>query len=257
LVAASSPALPALGLAPLQDSSGLARRIRPASPSIQIQRANPGPRFTLPGPALTPALKSLQEAGISKVLVDRPRVAAKGSHGWLVGIGVAGLLLAGFLALDLYNAPTSAAEPKVTPPAATAPSSIASVSTPVPADPTAPVSPAVSPAVSKVASYSLAKAIEVTGFRFVGDKKPEVRYLVVNHSSAELENVTVYVTLRSSASKPGQAPLYRFAFRAPALGPFESKEMSAPPDKGADKALDKLAHSADWQSLHADIELGQ
>jgi hypothetical protein len=66
--------------------------------------------------------------------------------------------------------------------------------------------------------------------------------------------VTVYVTLRSAAAKPGQPPLYRFSFRAPDLGPFESKEMSATPDK----APDKLARSAaDWQSLHADIELGQ
>ena len=81
-----------------------------------------------------------------------------------------------------------------------------------------------------------------------------MRYLIVNHSSAGLGAVTIYVTLRSSDAKPGQPPLYRFSFRAPVLGPFESKEMAAIPDK----ALDKLARStADWQNLRADIELAQ
>ena len=73
-------------------------------------------------------------------------------------------------------------------------------------------------------------------------------------TGAEIEAVTVYVTLRSSSAKPGQPPLYRFSFRSPMLAAFESKEMSAVPDK----QMDKLARStADWQNLHADIELGQ
>jgi hypothetical protein len=104
-----------------------------------------------------------------------------------------------------------------------------------------------------VESYLLAKTIEVTGFRFVVDKQPKVRYVVINHSGGSLGGVTVYVTLRSLNAKPGQPPLYRFSFKAPALGPFESKEMAAAIDKG----LDKSTPAADWQNLHADIELGQ
>jgi hypothetical protein len=234
---------PALALAPLQDSSTLARRIRPAIPPPHILRTDSGPRITLPGPALPAALNSLQDAGLSRILVDRPK-PAKGSRGWLVGVLVAAVPLAGLLGVALYNAPRTAAEPKP------APTSEATF----PNDAKPELKSAPVPSVSPAASYSLNKAIEVTGFRFVSDKKPEVRYLVVNHSAAELGAVTVYVTLRNSAAKQGQPPLYRFSFRAPALGPFESKEMSA----AVDKQTDKPPHSAgDWQSLHADIELGQ
>ncbi len=240
LIAVSAPASPMLALAPLQDASSLARRIRPAAPPTQIQRPDAGPRMTLPGPALPAALNSLQDAGLSKILVDRSKGAAKRSHGWLSSVLAAAVLLAVFLGVELFNAPRTAADPQPTPPSEAAPAT-----SPVPA-----VSTPASAAVSTAASYSLSKAIEVTGFRFVGENKPEVRYLVVNHSAAELGAVTVYVTLRSSAAKSGQLPLYRFSFRAPALGPFESKEMAA--------TLDKPARSgADWQSLHADIELGQ
>ncbi len=213
-----------------------------AAPPTRILRPEAGPSIGLPSPALPRVLNSLQDAGLSKILVDAPR-AEKGARGWIVGTLVTALLLAGFLWLDLYNAPGTAAEPKPapSPEVASAAAPVAEVSTP-------------SAALSPAASYSLTKAIEVTGFRFLSDRQPEIRYLVVNHSSAGLGAVTVYVTLRSSAAKPGQPPLYRFSFRAPPLGPFESKEMTAIPDK----ALDKLARStADWQSLHADIELGQ
>jgi hypothetical protein len=242
LIAASSPAPPMLALAPLQDSSTIAKRIRLAAPPTQILRPDAGPRITLPGPALPPALNSLQDAGLSRILVDHPKLAQR-SSGWLVGVAAAAVLLAGFLALQLYNAPGTAAEPKPAPPP--------EVLAPTESKPEPKPEPAA--AVSPAASYSLSKAIEVTGFRFVGDKKPEVRYLVVNHSAAELGAVTVYVTLRSSAAKPGQPPLYRFSFRAPALGPFESKEMAT----SLDKQMDKPHSAADWQSLHADIELGQ
>ena len=88
--------------------------------------------------------------------------------------------------------------------------------------------------------------MEVTGLRFADDKTPEVRYLVVNHSGAPLSAVTVYVTIRNSTSK---LPLSHFSFRAPALGPYESKEMVS--------ELDKTVRPGDWQSLHADVELSQ
>jgi hypothetical protein len=248
LIAATLPASPALGLASLQDPSNIARRIRPASPAIHILRRDTGPRITLPGPALPAVLNSLQGAGLSKILVDRPRAPRKRAPGWLVTSLVAAVLLSGLLGLTLFNAPRTAADPSPAPsPVLTAAldSKNDSKAAPLP-----PVSGSISPAISNAASYSLTKAIEVTGFRFVGDKKPEMRYLVVNHSGADLEAVTVYVTLRSSTAKPGQPPLFRFSFRAPTLAAFESKEMSAPVDKPARSA-------GDWQNLHADIELGQ
>jgi len=235
----SSPAAPALALSRSQDSAFLAKGIRPAAAPAQILRPATEPRITLPGPALPHILKSLENAGLSRILADHPKIIP-GPRGWLLGVLMAAVLLATFVALNLYNAPSTAAEqkPAASPEAAPAALPVA-VSTPVP---------------PPAASYPLAKEIEVTGFRFVGDTKPEVRYLVVNHSGAGLGNVTVYVTLHSSGAKSGEPALYRFSFRAPTLGPFESKEMSVAPDR----ALDRLARStADWQSLRADIELGQ
>jgi hypothetical protein len=62
--------------------------------------------------------------------------------------------------------------------------------------------------------------------------------------------MTVYVTLRAAAAKPGQPPLCRFSFKAPGLGPYESKEMTSP--------IEKLARSIsvpDWQDLRADVQV--
>ena len=196
-------------------------------------RPDPGPRITLPGPALPPALNSLEDAGLSKILVDRPKPEKTGSRGWFTGALVATVLLATFVSMDLYNAPRSVAS--------STPAPVAKAATPVVA------APAPSEASAPAASYPLSKAVEVTGFRFVGDKNPEVHYLVVNHSGAELGGVTVYVALRAS---PGKPPLYHFSFRSPALGPYESKEMVSSIDK-------PLQAATDWQSLHADVEVGQ
>jgi hypothetical protein len=106
----------------------------------------------------------------------------------------------------------------------------------------------------------LAKFIEVTGFRIVtssadatkkdAPKKSEVQYLVVNHSDADISDANVFITLRSA--KPGQAPLCRFSFKVPSLGPFESKEMSSP--------IEKSTHAIslpDWQDIRAEVLISQ
>ncbi len=235
------PARPALTLAPLQDSTAIGNRIRPAHPSLKIMRAEPGPRITLPGPALPKALNSLEDAGISKILVDRPRQVKSGSRAWVTGALAAVALVGCLVGLDLYNAPRSDAS--VNPPPVETQRPPAASSAPAPSAP-GPPAPAVA---STSASFPLSKAVEVTGLRFVGDKKPEVRYLVVNHSPAELGSVTVYVTIHSSSSK---LPLYHFSFRSPSLAPYESKEMAS--------SIDKIVHPAsEWQNLRADVEIGQ
>jgi hypothetical protein len=98
---------------------------------------------------------------------------------------------------------------------------------------------------------SLARFVEVTGVRFLEvNKKPQIRYLVVNHSSAPLNSVTIYVTLRASNWKPGQPPLSRFTFRSPDLAGFEAKEMASP----IERVIGPLDLPA-WQDLHADVEV--
>jgi hypothetical protein len=114
------------------------------------------------------------------------------------------------------------------------------------------VGPEVPVAAVTATSHPLAQYIEVTGFRIVVDfnKKSEIHYLVVNHSSADLSDVTVYVTLRTANPKPGQPPLCRFNFRAPSLGPFESKELTSSIEK-----LNRSVTLPEWQDLRSDVQI--
>src|SRR5579875_3412727 len=222
-----------LRLAPLQDyTAAAAARMRPAPPRGGVLIQDAAPRVTLPGPALPPALQSFKDAGMVTV-IGPPKRPRRKLPGWFVSaMLVLGIPLAGGLLL-FYLQPVERSEAKTPAPE---PAAAAAVSAPVPV------------------THSVADLIEVTGFRIVVDlnKKSEIHYLVVNHSSAPLSDMTVYVTLRTAEAKPGQPPLSRFSFRAPALGPFESREMTSP--------IEKLAHPAalpDWQDLRADVQVGQ
>ena len=85
------------------------------------------------------------------------------------------------------------------------------------------------PAAAAPDASQQAKALEVTGFRFVAqpDKAVEIRYLVVNHASAPLSEMTVSVSLYSSNSGAPGSRLARFRLRVPKLGPYESQEMAS------------------------------
>lgn len=224
-----------LQLAPLQDYiSTASRTMRPASPRREILSPDSGPRITLPGPTLPPYLASLKNASVVTV-IGNPRSARAKLPGWVVSaMLMLGIPLAGGVLL-LYFQPIqhSSAEAK----APAAPQSVAAP-TPAPAQ----------------AAHSLADFVEVTGFRFVVDfnKKSEIHYLVVNHSAAELSDMTVFVTLHAADAKPGQPPLCRFSFRAPGLAAFESKEMTSPIEK-----LTRAVVLPDWQDLRADVQIGQ
>jgi hypothetical protein len=98
---------------------------------------------------------------------------------------------------------------------------------------------------------SLARFVEVTGIRFMEvNKKPQIHYLVVNHSSAPLKSVMIYVTLRTSSAKPGQAPLARLSFRAPDLAANEAKEMFSSIER-----MSSPLDLPDWRDLRADVEV--
>ena len=118
---------------------------------------------------------------------------------------------------------------------------------------TAPTPAVAAPASASTAPLSpLAKFIEVTGYRIVIDenKKSEVQYLVVNHSSADISDANIFITLHSV--KPGQPPVCRFSFKVPSLAPFESKEMSSPIEKTT-----RAVSLPDWQDLRADVQISQ
>jgi hypothetical protein len=193
------------------------------------------PRITLPGPALTRELQSLAAAGLS-TLLERPRGADRGTG----NIRMALMALTAAIvccALLLYIVPPLLSIGRSAPVRAEADSASSS----------APASPG-------SVSYSLAKTVEVTGFRLVVDlnKQSEIHYLVVNHSPVQFGGVTVFVTLRSSDAKPGQPPVARFSFKAPDMEPYSSREMTSPIEK-----MSRQVTLPEWQDLRAEVEVSQ
>jgi hypothetical protein len=242
-VSQPEPEGPTLPFAPMQNyTAATSRSIKPVPPKQKILAADSGPRITLPGPTLPPELTRLADANIVTLIGEQtaqrkkealPPPKSGGTPGWLVSGMVMLVLLAAGLSAVFYLLPHTVADAKPSPTPAVA------ATTPNPTGGSSPV----------------AKFIEVTGFRIVtssadANKKSEVQYLIVNHSDADISNANAFITLHSA--KPGQAPLLRFSFKIPSLGPFESKEMSSPIEKSP-----RFLTLPDWQDLRADVQISQ
>jgi len=181
---------------------------------------------------LTPSLVSFKDRELHPILREtRRRGRGFAIPVWVVrGMILAVVVLLGVrITVSILQKP-AAASAVVTPAAPVSDASIANVANP------------------------LSRSIEVTGFRIVTDplKKPEIHYLVVNHTPARVANMTVYVTLQTADARAGQPPLSRFSFAAPNLGPFQSKEMVSFIEK-----INRPDALPEWQDLRADIEIGQ
>jgi hypothetical protein len=219
-------------LAPLQDYSESADRLMRAvdigaKPVSSKELAS----VTLPGPALPRELQSLQAAGLVPIRARGRWPGPSSGYGWVSKYVLAGMLLtAGVATYSMMPGAATSAPPK-------------------PAPEPAP-DPPVSAEVTR-STNSLARLVEVTGVRFMEvNKKPQIHYLVVNHSSAPLASMTVYVTLRAATAKSGQPPIAKLTFRSPALAAFEAKEMFSSIER-ATGAVDL----PDWQDLRADVDV--
>lgn len=205
---------------------------RPAQLPPNILAPVPALQMTLPGPSLPPQLESFQDASIVTVLGTKPRRRRSSVPGWLISLIVALILLVGGVGVLFYVVPTGATESRGI----------------------APTDRSVSVASSSAqeVSQSLNKSLEITGLRIRmgADKKSEISYVVVNHSSTEIADVTVHVTVRSSNSRPQQIPICNFAFRLPSIGANEAREMTS--------LIEVPVRSPglpDWQSLKADFQI--
>ncbi len=126
-------------------------------------------------------------------------------------------------------------------------SSEASTSTP------ATTESAPTPAASKGKSNNtLQKYVEVVGLRLTEDakKRPEVHFVVVNHSGAEIADLAANVNLWARTQKSDEEAVGTFSFKLPSLGAYESKEMS-----GALQTKLKVYELPDWQNLVAEIQI--
>ncbi len=105
------------------------------------------------------------------------------------------------------------------------------------------------PTASAAAANPVFKNIELTGFRLTEDRKqnPQLQFVVVNHSAADLGEIKAKANLRAATAKPEEPPAGTFSF-AVTLGPYEAKSITVP------LATKLRAYELpDWQLLRADI----
>jgi hypothetical protein len=97
----------------------------------------------------------------------------------------------------------------------------------------------------------LQKYVEVVGLRMITeDKKPVAKFVVVNHSGTEIDDLSANVTLRASTSRSDEDPVGSFSFKVPVIGPNDSKDLTAPL-----KTKFQMYELPDWQKTTADIEI--
>jgi len=100
--------------------------------------------------------------------------------------------------------------------------------------------------------HPLAKYIELVGFRLseAGGGKLRVKFVVVNHSEADIGDLGVKVRLMTSAAKPEDPPIGEFDVKVPTLGPQEIKDVEATvPSKL------RIYELPDWQFIKAEFEI--
>jgi hypothetical protein len=102
------------------------------------------------------------------------------------------------------------------------------------------------------AAGSLQKYIEVVGVRVTTDakKRPEARFVVVNHAGTELNDLTANVTLWASTSRSEEDSVGTFTFKIPNIAPNEAKELTTPL-----KTKLKIYEMPDWQNLTAEVQI--
>jgi hypothetical protein len=98
----------------------------------------------------------------------------------------------------------------------------------------------------------LLKQVEVVGLRLTQNKakKTEVRFLLVNHSGGDIQDLAGNISLRARTSKQDEEPIGVFSFKLPSLGPYESKDMAAVLNTKL-----KVYELPDWQNLQAQLKI--
>ena len=98
----------------------------------------------------------------------------------------------------------------------------------------------------------LQKYIEVVGIRLVNDarKRPEARFLVVNHANTEFNDITANVTLYASTSRSEEDAIGTFTFKLGSIEGNSSKEMTQPLNTKL-----KTYELPDWQNVTADVQI--
>lgn len=116
----------------------------------------------------------------------------------------------------------------------------------------APVSLENPPAAGLTKPSTLQKFVEVIGMRLIEDskQKAQVRFIVVNHSGAEIADLAANVNVWARTAKSDEEAVGTFSFKLPSIGPYESKDLSAPL-----KTKLRVYELPDWQNLTAEVQI--
>ena len=107
------------------------------------------------------------------------------------------------------------------------------------------------PAKSPAKQNPLQKYVEVTGIRFVTVKdKIEARFVIVNHSGADITGLAGSVNIWGRTAKSEEEAAGSFSFQLPSLGPYESKDATAPVTTRL-----KAYELPDWQNVSTDVQI--
>jgi hypothetical protein len=100
-------------------------------------------------------------------------------------------------------------------------------------------------------SNPLQKYVEVVGLRMLTEnKKPVAKFVVVNHSATEIDDLAANVTLWASTSRSEEDSVGSFSFKIANIGPNGSQDLTQPL-----KTKFKMYELPDWQNTTAEIEI--
>jgi len=100
--------------------------------------------------------------------------------------------------------------------------------------------------------HPLARHIEITGLRLNEDarQRASIRFLVINHSGADLGELAAEVQLVAVSAKGEREAVGTFTFRLAGLGPYESRELTTPVQTKL-----RVYELPDWQFLRAEFRI--
>jgi hypothetical protein len=100
---------------------------------------------------------------------------------------------------------------------------------------------------------AMAKMIEIGGYRILEEKKkPILKFVVINHSGADLAQLALKLDIVAKQAKPGEPPLFTIETTVDGLGPYESKDVQAPIDTKL-----RAYELPDWQMITGVYEVNQ
>ena len=200
----------------------------PAVASFSIGPQSP----TLNGPCLPPQLQKLTE---NQPVQQRPSKSRNHLPTLMVSCLIATGLLLGAVSLIQYMSAERDAKPA------------ASASVPTPSR-----SASAAPIDSAPSEHPWSRLVEVAGIRVISgaNHRPQLQYIIINHSSKELTGLGIRLALRSGNDPPSSTPLFTVFSKVPALGAYQSREIRT--DLDADLRASTLS---DWQSLRSDVQV--